>query len=99
LADAASLLSQVDVPTLVIIGKKDRQVDWKADGEPLQSAASGHGNVTFLFPENANHVLKEELGSESEAALPNAMPRYNAPDTHLDPDAMSSIVAWLTSHD
>jgi uncharacterized protein len=98
LADAAPLLSQVDVPTLVIIGKKDRQVDWQADGEPLQRAAAGHADVTFLFPENANHVLKEELGSESEAALPNAIPRYNAPDTHLDPDAMSSIVAWLTAH-
>src|SRR5262245_40850385 len=85
LADAASLLGQVDVPTLVIIGKKDRQVDWRADGEPLQRAAAGHANVTFLFPENANHVLKEELGSESEAALPTAMPRYDAPDTHLDP--------------
>jgi alpha-beta hydrolase superfamily lysophospholipase len=95
-ADAASPLSQVDVPTLIIIGKKDRQVDWQADGELLQRAAAGHANVTFLFPENANHVLKEELGSESEATLPTAMPRYNAPDTHLDPDAMSSIVDWLT---
>jgi hypothetical protein len=54
--------------------------------------------VTFLFPENANHVLKEELGSESEATLPNAMPRYNSPDRRLDPDAMSSIVAWLAAH-
>jgi alpha-beta hydrolase superfamily lysophospholipase len=97
LADASPLLSQVDVPTLVIIGKKDRQVDWQTDGEPLQRAAVGHANVTFLFPENANHVLKEELGSESETALPNAMPRYNAPDTHLDPAAMSSIVAWLAA--
>jgi alpha-beta hydrolase superfamily lysophospholipase len=98
LADAASLLSQVDVPTLVIIGKKDRQVDWQADGEPLQHVAVGHTNVAFLFPENANHVLKEELGSDSEATLANAMPRYNAPDTNLDPDAMSSIVTWLASH-
>jgi pimeloyl-ACP methyl ester carboxylesterase len=98
LSDAAPLLSQSDVPTLVIIGKKDRQVDWLTDGEPLQRAAAGHGNVTFLFPENANHILKEELGSESEAALPNAIPRYNAPDTHLDQDAMSSIVAWLAAH-
>ena len=68
MADAASLLGQVDVPTLVIIGKKDIQVDWQADGEPLQRAATGHANVTFLFPENANHVLKYEPRPRSELA-------------------------------
>ena len=57
-ADAAPLLRQVDVPVLVIIGKKDLQVDWQ--GEPLQHAATGHEEVTFFFPENANHVLKQE---------------------------------------
>src|SRR5262245_3930282 len=45
-ADAASLLSQVDVPTLIIIGKKDLQVDWQADGAPLQRAAMGRDDVT-----------------------------------------------------
>ncbi len=33
-ADAATLLRQVDVPVLVIIGKKDSQVDWQAHGTP-----------------------------------------------------------------
>jgi len=56
----------VDVPVLVVIGKKDIQVDWQADGEPLQRAALGHEEVTFLFPENANHLLKEELRSRTE---------------------------------
>jgi hypothetical protein len=97
-ADAASPLSQVDVPTLIIIGKKDLQVDWQADGDPLQRAATGHENVTFLFPENANHVLKFESRPRAELAQPEAVPRYNAPDAKLDPDAMSSIAAWLTAH-
>ena len=97
-ADAASPLGQVDVPTLIIIGKKDLQVDWQADGGPLQRAATGHENVTFLFPENANHVLKFESRPRAELAQPEAVPRYNAPDAKLDPDAMSSIVAWLTAH-
>lgn len=35
-ADTAPLLGQVDVPVLVVIGKKDLQVDWQADGEPLR---------------------------------------------------------------
>jgi hypothetical protein len=29
------LLRHVDIPVLVIIGKKDLQVDWQDDGEPL----------------------------------------------------------------
>ena len=98
MADASPLLAQVDVPVLVIIGKKDIQIDWQADGEPLQRAAAGHANVTFLFPEEANHVLKHEARPRSELTQPDALPRYNAPDTHLDPQAMASILAWLTNH-
>jgi len=97
-ADAASLLGQVDVPTLVIIGKKDLQVDWQDDGEPLQRAAAGHANVTILFPENANHILKEETKPRSELSQPEALPRYNAPDARLDPAAMASILSWLAAH-
>jgi hypothetical protein len=97
MADAAPLLGQVDVPALVIIGKKDIQVDWRADGEPLQRAAAGHANVTFLFPEDANHVLKYEPRPRSELAQAEALPRYNAPDAHLDPQALTSILAWLAA--
>lgn len=99
LADAASLLRQVDVPVLVIIGKKDVQVDWQADGEPLlrAAAAAGHENVTFLFPENANHVLKQELRPRSELVQAEVMKSYNDPDARLDPQAMSSIMKWLAA--
>jgi len=98
LADAAPLLSQVDAPTLVIIGKKDIQVDWQTDGDPLQRAAAGRANVTFLFPENANHVLKQELRPRSELTAADVMPGYNAPDARLDPPALASILAWLGAH-
>lgn len=98
MADAASLLSQVDVPVLVIIGKKDFQVDWQADGEPLQRAAAGHENVTFLFPENANHVLKQELRTRSELAQAEVIGSYNSPDTRLDPQTVADILDWLAAH-
>ena len=98
MADAAPLLAQVDVPVLVVIGKKDLQVDWQADGEPLQHAAAGHANVSFLFPDDANHVLKREPRPRFELTQSDALPRYNAPDTHLDPQAMTDILAWLTAH-
>lgn len=95
MADAASLLRQVDVPVLVIIGKKDIQVDWQADGEPLQQAAVGYEHVTFLFSENANHVLKQELRPRSELVQANVMESYNSPGTHLDQQALVDIIAWL----
>ncbi len=97
-ADAAPLLRQVDVPILVIIGKKDIQVDWQADGEPLQRAAAGHKEVTFLFPENANHVLKQELRPRSELVPTQIAESYNGPDTRLDPQALTSILEWLAAH-
>lgn len=97
-ADAANLLGHADVPVLVIIGKKDIQVDWQADGEPLQRAAAGHDEVTFLFPENANHVLKQELRPRSELVPAEVTASYNGPDTRLDPQALARIVDWLAAH-
>ena len=97
-ADAAPLLRQVDVPVLVIIGKKDLQVDWQTDGKPLQQAATGHELVTFFFPENANHVLKEELRPRSALVPAEITESYNGPDTHLDPEALASILEWLAAH-
>jgi len=97
-ADATPLLRQVDIPVLVIIGKKDLQVDWQADGEPLKQATAGHEEVTFLFPENANHVLKEELRPRSELVPAEITESYNGPDTHLDQETLASILAWLAAH-
>ena len=97
-AEAASLLSQVNVPVLVIIGKKDLQIDWQADGEPLKQAAAGHEEVTFLFPENANHVLKEELRPRSELVPVEITESYNGPETRLDQETLASILAWLAAH-
>ena len=96
--DAASLLGQVNIPVLVIIGRKDIQVDWQADGEPLQRAAAGHENVTFLFPENANHVLKQELRPRSELVQSDVMVSYNGPDTRMDPQTVDDILDWLAAH-
>ena len=97
-ADAAPLLRRVTVPVLVIIGKKDIQVDWQVDGEPLQRAAAGRGEVTFLFPENANHVLKQELRSRSELVPAEIAESYNGPNTRLDPQTLASILEWLAAH-
>ena len=97
-ANAAPLLRQVDVPVLVIIGKKDLQVDWQADGKPLKLATAGHEEVAFLFPENANHILKQELRPRSALVPAEITESYNGPDTLLDQEALTSILEWLVAH-
>ena len=93
--DGAPLLAQIDVPTLVVIGKKDIQIDWRSDGERLQHAAAGVAHITFLFPDDANHVLKHESRPRSELNAGQAVTSYNGPDATLDSEAMASIVQWL----
>lgn len=97
-ADGAPLLEAVNVPVLVVIGKKDIQIDWQADGEPLARAARNRPLVTFLFPEHANHVLKHEPKPRAELDVAHVVASYNGPDSTLDSEAIASIVEWLISH-
>ncbi|MDJ0312610.1 hypothetical protein [Arthrobacter sp. H35-D1] len=87
-------LGKVQIPTLVLIGEKDVQIDAHADGGPLQAAAAGMDNVTFTFPPNANHVFKEDSRTTAELATSPGN-GYNAPDTHLDPESLKAILSWL----
>ena len=96
-ADAAAPLKTVRVPVLIVIGKKDLQIDWQADAGPLQRAAADLTNVSFVFPENANHVLKHEFRPREELTQPEVMARYNADDTALDAETVAAIVAWLAA--
>ena len=84
-ADAAAPLTEVRVPVLIIIGKNDLQVDWQADAEPLQHAAAGRADISFLFPENANHVLKHEPRPREELV--------QTPQ-HVYPPPFSSPTTW-----
>jgi hypothetical protein len=96
--DGAPLLEEVNVPVLVVIGKRDIQVDWRADGDSLVRAARSRPQVTFLFPEHANHVLKHEAKPRAELNAEHVVASYNSPNATLDSDAMTSIVEWLVSH-
>jgi hypothetical protein len=97
MTDGAPLVAEIDVPTLIIIGKKDIQVDWRSDGERLQRAAAGRTHISVLFPDDANHVLKHEPRPVSELSAAQAVSNYNAPDAKLDSNAMASIVQWLAA--
>jgi hypothetical protein len=91
---ARDSLVKVQIPTLVLIGGRDVQIDAHADGDPLQEATAGMNNVTFAFPPHANHVFKEDSRTPAEVA---ASPGngYNAAGTRLDPESMETILAWL----
>ena len=91
---ATDTLANVDIPTLVLIGGKDLQIDAHADGDPLRKVAAGKGNISFTFPAKANHVLKEDTRTVAEiTAAPGT--GYNEPGTHLDPESLETILTWL----
>jgi len=64
----------------------------------LQDAASGRADVTFQFPDNANHVLKHEARPREALAAAGVMPSYNAAGERLDDEAVAGMLDWLRLH-
>jgi len=95
--DIKGWLQKVEAPVLIIIGKKDIQTDWQLDGEALEQATENRDNVSIIYPENANHILKYEE-KPREKLGPADILTYNAPDRVLDPEALSVIKSWLGDH-
>lgn len=87
-------LAKVDVPVLVVIGKKDFQIDWKADGHELEKATAQKAAVSFIYPENANHVLKHETKPREELNAQTTQ-RYNEPGIEIDEEATNTSYKWL----
>ena len=96
--DPAPMLKNVTVPVLVITGKKDIQVDRLLDGIPLENAAESRDNISFVYPDNANHVLKYESRPREELTAADAAKTYNAQDRILDPEALRIINNWLMNN-
>jgi hypothetical protein len=59
---------------------------------------AGKKEVTFIFPENANHVQKYEPRSRAELVPSEAVADYNAPHAYLDDEALAGILKWLAAH-
>ncbi|MFZ0926196.1 MAG: alpha/beta hydrolase [Halobacteriota archaeon] len=93
--DPSCFVARVSEPTLVVIGKKDIQVDWRKDGGALETATAGSGNVTFAYPENADHVLKYEPRLRDELTAVEVGAHYNAEGRVLDEEAIAVITEWL----
>jgi alpha-beta hydrolase superfamily lysophospholipase len=94
----SELISKVKEPVMILIGKKDIQVDWKADGGALEQAVAGADNFTFVYPENADHVLKYEENVRDSIVAADVGANYNREGRILDPEALALIVNWLHEH-
>jgi pimeloyl-ACP methyl ester carboxylesterase len=88
-------IAGVDDPMLVLIGKKDIQIDWKIDGGALEAATAKKTAVSYAYPENANHVLKHEEMPFEKLTAEYVASHYNAPDAELDEEAADAIFSWL----
>jgi pimeloyl-ACP methyl ester carboxylesterase len=91
---AVEALRKVTIPTLILIGQKDLQVDVTLDGGPLERATDAMSNVVIAYPPHANHVFKEDRRTTAQA-MTTPGNGYNDDDTHLDPEALSTILDWL----
>jgi esterase/lipase len=88
-------IARVNEPIFVVIGKNDIQVDWKIDGKALEKATTQNTLVSFVYPENANHILKHEETPKEKLTSQYVMAHYNAQDAELDREATNAIVNWL----
>ncbi|HSV85983.1 MAG TPA: alpha/beta hydrolase [Levilinea sp.] len=88
-------LAEVHVPVLVVLGKKDIQVDWQVDGALFEAFAQAHNQIRIVFMEHANHVLKFEPRSRTELVPAVVAEGYSSEDTTLDLDTVETISSWL----
>jgi uncharacterized protein len=88
-------IAKINDPMLIVIGKKDIQVDWKVDGKLLENANAQKTAVLFVYPENANHLLKHEETPCEELNAKSVALNYNAPNSELDKEAANAIFDWL----
>jgi uncharacterized protein len=93
-----TMLTEVSAPILIVIGKKDIQVDWQTDGSIFEAYAREHDNVAIFYSENANHVLKFEPKPRSQLTAAEVMAAYNAEEMDLDPEPVQTILSWLRAH-
>jgi uncharacterized protein len=94
-ADPIRLAASITAPLLVIIGKKDLQVDWEVDGSRWETLAKKRSNITIVNPDNANHVLKYEAKPREQLSPAEIANSYSAEGTVLDMQVVETITAWL----
>ncbi len=95
--DPIHLAASIPAPLLIIIGKKDLQVDWQVDGERWEALAKECNNITIVYPDNANHVLKYEPRPREQLSPAEIANGYNAAGAVLDTQVVETLTAWLSA--
>lgn len=91
-----SKLCSTNTPVLVVVSKKDAQLDWKTNTPPLESVlakAKQTGRAEILYAKGANHVLKHE--EEDEFPAGDATAHYNDKGRQLDEEVVEGVLRWL----
>jgi hypothetical protein len=96
MTDPAQLAARITAPILVIIGKKDMQVDWQVDGSRWETLVKEHSHITIAYPDNANHVLKYEPNPRAQMSPATIANSYNDEGAVLDTQVVKTITAWLS---
>jgi uncharacterized protein len=91
----AELVSKIDCPVLILLGKKDIQVVWQLDGPIFDEMLKHQPNLKIAYAENANHVLKHEPRPLAELTMADIMASYNGDAARLDDQAVEIILDWL----
>ena len=61
----------------------------------MENATAQKTAVSFVYPENANHLLKHEETPREVLTAQYVSLHYNAPDAELDREAANAIFNWL----
>ncbi|MDP6823619.1 MAG: alpha/beta fold hydrolase [Dehalococcoidia bacterium] len=91
--DPVSLLPEAGSPVLVLIGRLDSDVDWDIEGPSWEEAASIGQEVEYVYPPNADHVLKATSPDDPEIGLTT----YNASGRRLDEESLMALLDWLNA--
>jgi pimeloyl-ACP methyl ester carboxylesterase len=86
--DPTELAAKVEVPLLVVQGKRDSQVSVE-DARMLADAAP---DATLALISDVNHVLKTVASEDSSANLAT----YANPNLPIAPDAVNAVVQFVT---
>ena len=95
ITNPATLAVKITAPILIVIGKKDLQVDWQADGRVWETVVKDHSDISIVFPDNANHVLKYEPKERAQLSPAEVANSYNADGAILDAETVNTIRVWL----
>ena len=87
--DPAPALRRLDIPVLAIWGTRDLQVLPSINRPALERALAANRRASFVELDGLNHMF--------QAARTGSLSEYEEIDETINPAALSTITAWLTS--